>query len=170
VTERRIARETPISRAVGLLEIEPLVVHADDDLIAILERASASPQTRVIGVVDDAGRLVGVIPILRLAEAVIARVTPEALMADLDDLEDIAWFGHAVGARTARDAMLTPVSIRPDATVGEAFREMHRRHISGMYVVDPDGRPTGYLDLLELAAIYVEAIVAARHDQSGRAR
>jgi CBS domain-containing protein len=160
VTGRRIARDTPVSNCVGLLEIEPLLVRPGDDLVDVLRRASAQPQTRVLGVVDDAGLLVGVLPILRLAEAVIVRVTPEALMVDLDDLEDIAWFGHAVEARNAGDAMLPPISIRPDKTVGEAFREMHRRRISGMYVVDAEGRPTGYLDLLELAAIYVDAIVA----------
>jgi CBS domain-containing protein len=159
VTERRIARETPVSACVGVLAIEPLLVRPADDLIDVLRRASAQPQTRVIGVVDDAGRLVGVLPILRLAEAVIARVTPAALMVDLDDVEDVARFGHAVGARTAGDAMLPPISTPPTATVGEAFRQMHRRRISGMYVVDDHGRPTGYLDLLELAAIYVEAIV-----------
>ena len=35
---------------------------------------------------------------------------------------------------------------------------MHARHLSGLYVVDDDGRPTGYLDLLELTMHYVEAL------------
>jgi hypothetical protein len=32
---------------------------------------------------------------------------------------------------------------------------MHERHLSGVYVVDAAGRPTGYLDGLELAAAVV---------------
>ena len=41
---------------------------------------------------------------------------------------------------------------------------MHARHLSGLYVVDGDGRPTGYLDLLELTMRYVEALEADRAD------
>jgi CBS domain-containing protein len=73
---------------------------------------------------------------------------------------DVARFGHAVEARTVADAMLEPASIRPDATIGEAFRAMHQRRLSGLYVVDPDGRPIGYLDLIELAIAYLDAIEA----------
>ncbi len=37
----------------------------------------------------------------------------------------------------------------------EAFPLMHQRHVSGVYVVDAAGRPTGYIDGLELAAAIV---------------
>ncbi len=61
---------------------------------------------------------------------------------------------------TAGDAMIGPAVISPEATIDEAFRVMHARHLSGLYVVDAAGRPTGYLDLLELAMPYVEALEA----------
>jgi hypothetical protein len=35
---------------------------------------------------------------------------------------------------------------------------MHARRLSGLYVIDEAGRPTGYLDLLELTMRYVEAL------------
>jgi hypothetical protein len=35
---------------------------------------------------------------------------------------------------------------------------MHAEHQSGVHVVDRDGRPTGYLDLLELALRYLAAL------------
>jgi CBS domain-containing protein len=89
---------------------------------------------------------------------VIGRVVPEALLADIDDIDDVARFGHAIEARTAGDAMIDRAVTRPDATIDQAFRLMHSRHLSGLYVVDADGRPTGYLDLLELAIRYVEAL------------
>jgi hypothetical protein len=54
--------------------------------------------------------------------------------------------------------MLPPAAIAPDATIGEAFRVMHQRHLSALYVVGPDQHPTGYLDLLELAVLYVDAL------------
>lgn len=82
----------------------------------------------------------------------IAHVVPEALLADITDLEDVARFGDAVDARTMGDIMLPPAVIAATATVDEAFRLMHRRRLSGLYVLDSAGRPSGYLDLLELGA------------------
>lgn len=164
--EIRLARHTRVSVVQRQLAIEPFLVGPADDLLAVMRRSARHPETRLIGVIDDAGRLVGVLPLLRLAEAVVARAVPEALLADISDIEDVARFGHAVEARTVADAMVPPASISPDATIGEAFRIMHRRHLSGLYVVDADGRPTGYLDLLELALRYVDALEGG----SGRTR
>lgn len=150
------ARQTPVAECQALLGIEPLIATLDEDLLVVMRRCAAQPATRVVGVVDANGRLVGVLPILRLAEGVIARVSPESILADIEDIEDAARFGHAVEARTVADQMLPPATIRPEAPVGEAFRLMHQRHLSGLYVVDSEGRPTGYLDLIELAIRYVD--------------
>lgn len=156
----RLARQTPVSVCQGLLAIEPLLAHRDEDVLALMHRAVAQPQTRLIAVVDDDGRLIGVLPILRLAETVVARVVPESLLSGITDVADVARFGATVEARTAGDAMLAPAAISPAATIGEAFRQMHAGHLSGLYVVDEAGHPTGYLDLLELALVYVQALEA----------
>jgi CBS domain-containing protein len=153
---------------VGRLSIEPLLVLPGDDVLDVLRRAADQPQTRVVGVVDDEGRLVGVLPILRLAEAVIGRLTPELLMADLTDLDEVARFGHAIEARTAADAMLGPVSVTPRSTISEAFRMMHSQRLSGLYVVDAERRPTGYVDLLELARVYVDELQPDAADEVTR--
>ena len=167
--EVRLARQTTVAECQKLLAIEPLLVTVGDDLLLVMRRASTQPQTRLIGIVNDAGRIVGVLPILRLAESVVARVVPESLLADITDVADVARFGHAVEARVVGDVMLEPATIRGDATILEAFRLMHHRHLSGLYVVDPDDRPTGYLDLLELAVRYVAALEAVDHpDQAAR--
>ena len=52
---------TPITAAEGLLAIEPVLVGADDPLDSVIRRAASSPSTRVLGVVDGAGVLVGVV-------------------------------------------------------------------------------------------------------------
>lgn len=161
MTERtRQVRRTPVSEVVALLPIEPLLVRPGDDPLVVMHRAAERPQTRLLGVVDDSGVLVGVLSIVRLAEAVIVRVSPETLLADISDLADAARFGHAVAARTVADVMLPPAVISAEASIDEAFRRMHARHLSGLYVVDGAGRPTGYLDLLELTLRYVEALEA----------
>jgi CBS domain-containing protein len=128
------------------------------DVLTAIRHAAVHPETRVIGVVDGTGRLIGVLPILRLAEAVVARVAPEAIMSTLTSLEDIADFSHAIDARTVGEAMLPPIAVPPTATIEEAFRRMHERHHSGIHVVDDDGRPVGYLDLLELALVYADVL------------
>lgn len=130
----------------------------DADPLSIVRDAASHPATRVIGVVDANGMLVGVLPLLRLVETVVARVSPETLLAGDADLSEAARFGTEVGAKRIDDIMLPPVSIQGSATVDDAFRLMHARHQSGLLVVDDEGRPTDYLDLLELALRYLEAI------------
>jgi len=156
----RLAKQTTVAVCQSLLAIEPLIVHEEDLVGTVMRRSAAQPETRLVGVVNGEGILTGVIPILRLAESVIARVVPESLMSDISGIADVARFGHAVESRSAREAMLPPASIAPEATIGDAFKAMHHQRLSGLYVVDPDGRPTGYLDLLELAIRYLDALEA----------
>ncbi len=156
----RSVRHTPVTDCVALLPIDPLLVHPGDDPLVVMHQAAGHPETRLLGVVDYGGVLIGVLSIVRLAEAVIVRVSPETLLADILDLDDAARFGHSVSARSIGDVMLPPISVKESATIDEAFRLMHARHMSGVYVVDADGRPIGYLDLLELTMRYVEALEA----------
>ena len=158
----RRARETPVSESVGLLPIEPLLFGQDADPLTIVRAAASQPATRVLGVIDANGVLVGIVPTLRLAETVVARVSPETLLAGLADLQEAARFGHEVGARRLADVMLAPVAIKGSSTLDEAFRLMHARHLSGLYVVDDDGRPTGFLDLLEVTIRYLQALEDGR--------
>ncbi len=163
--QARLARLTSVEATERLLAIPPLLVAPGDDVIDVLHRAAAQPQTRVIGVVDvPSGRLVGVIPVLRLVEAVVARVAPELAMAELADAEDVARFGHDVETRTAADAMLPPATVPRQATLEDAYRQMEARDLPGLYVVDEVGRPVGYLDVLELAIVYVRALEAEGDD------
>ena len=162
---RQPARLTAVSETEGLLRIEPLLLPPTTDVLEAIRTAAAHPETRVIGVIDDGGRLVGVVPILRLAEAAIARAAPEAIMSSLVELDEIAEFSHAIEARTIGEAMLPPAAITRDATIDVGFRRMHERDLSGIYVVDDEGRPIGYLDLLELAVFYAD--VLEREAQTG---
>jgi CBS domain-containing protein len=165
VTARqRLSRTASVGDCEGLLAFEPLLVPLDADVDEVLRRAARQPTTRLIGVVDAAGKLAGVIPIRELVERVVTLAIPEAMMVDTNDVAAVAHFGHVVGSRSAAQAMLPPAAVTQDATVVTAFREMHRRRLSGVYVVDADGRPTGYIDGLELAYL------AALDDKEGEAR
>lgn len=151
-----VTRSTPVAACEGLLAFAPLTVPRDTDVVEVLRRAATMPTTRLIGVVDDDGRLVGIIPIRDLVESVVARLIPEALLIDVEDVDDIVHFGVVVESRTAADVMKPPVTVTPEMSIARAFRELHHNSLSGVYVVDPEGRPIGYLDALELAYLVAE--------------
>lgn len=148
---------TPIRDAVGLLAIEPVLVAAGDHLDDVTRRAGASPSTRVLGVVDAAGVLIGVVTSHDLVAAVVGRLVPGALLTQIHDVDGVEQYARYVEATVAADLMRPPASLPTTATLAEALHLMYLRHLSGVYIVDPAGRPTGYLDGLELAAIVVAA-------------
>ncbi len=146
---------TPISAAVGLLAIEPVLVAQDDPLDSVIGRAGASPATRVLGVVDPASVLIGVVTSHDLVAAIVGRLAPGALLTRIHDADGMGEYARHLEATVAGDLMQPPASLPETATLAEAFHLMHERHLSGVYIVDATGRPTGYLDGLELAAAVV---------------
>ena len=164
----RLARRTTVAATQGSLAIEPLLVPEDEDLLTAMRFAAQHPSTRILGIVDADGRLTGVVPVAVLAQAVVAHAVPEAFFADTGDIADIGRFAHALEAQTIGEISEPPASITGERTLGDAFRRMHGRKLSGLYVVDADGRPTGYLDLQELAIRYVEALEAEQGTRHAR--
>jgi CBS domain-containing protein len=154
-----LTARSPITVAEGLLDIEPVLVPREMPLDALIRRAGASPQTRVVGVVDASGVLVGVVASQDVVAAVVARIAPGALIADIHDAAGVREYDRFVEGRTAGDLMRPPATVSPTATLADAFRLMHAQGLSGLYVVDEAGRPAGYVDGLELAAA-VEAASA----------
>jgi CBS domain-containing protein len=157
MTGRQLAKRTPVGEIDHQLDIGPTVVTIDTPLVEVAQRAIANPRTRILAVTDDGDRLVGLLPVLRLVEEIVAQASPEVLMAEVTDLESAARFGREVGARVAADLMGPARFLRPESTVGQAFRMMHEHRLSGLPVVDRDERVIGYIDLLELALRYLEA-------------
>lgn len=120
----RVTRSTPESACEWLLAFEHPSVLRNADLVDVLQMATRRATMRLIGVVDDDGRLVGVIPIRDLVEAVVARTIPEALMTEAVDIDSVAQFGHVDGSRTAADVMLIPAAVTADATIARGFPEL----------------------------------------------
>jgi CBS domain-containing protein len=156
----RLARRTTVADTQGILAIEPLLIREDTDLLEAMRFAAQHPSTRILGIVGARRVLVGILPVAELAEAVVAHAVPEAFFSGSGDIAEIGRFGHALEARSIGEIMQPPATITGERTIGDAFRQMHERRISGLYVVDGAGVPTGYLDLQELAMRYVEALEA----------
>ena len=156
-TPESIALATLISEADQLLTMEPVVVDVADSLNQVAEQAVQNTACRVIAVVDEAERLVGVIPVRALVNDIFLKIVPEEFLAEIADYEAVLKYAKHLGARTAGDVMLGPVSVRRDETVRDAFERMHGSRLNGLPITDGDGRVTGYVDQLELLLVWVRA-------------
>ena len=156
-TPESIALATPISEADQLLTMEPVVVDVADSLHRIAEQAVQNTACRVIAVVDQGRRLVGVIPVRALVNDIFLKIVPEEFLAEITDYEAVPKYAKHLSARTARDVMLEPVSVLRDETVRDAFESMLGSMLIGIPLTDADGLVTGYVDQLELLLVWVHA-------------
>lgn len=156
-TPESITQHTTIREADSLLAIRPVVVRPEDDLRHVAEAAASNPGARVIAVADDAGLLVGIIPVQRLVDNIYLKVLPEQFLGEITDIGRTLSYAENMGARTAADLMLEPVSVRMDDTVRDAFGSLHRPDLAGLPITDPEGRVVGYIDQLELLLVWVRA-------------
>lgn len=156
-TPESITLQTTIADTDRLLRMEAVVVSARAGLRETAELAVQNTGCRVIAVVDDDGHLVGMLPVRTLVNDVFLKLVPEEFLGEITDLEAVHQYAEHVGARTARDIMLAPVSVHPDDTVRTAFHRMHEAKLNGMPITDPEGSVVGYIDQLELLLVWVRA-------------
>jgi CBS domain-containing protein len=155
----RSDRSAPVAACLERLPVAPLLVSPEEDLRDALVQA-VDQRVPLLGVVDGTGRLVGVLPTLHLAEALIAREMPEAFLQEISDERALEEFAATVEARTVGQAMLPPATVQPETSVAEAFRLIHARRLPGALVVDHEERPVAYLDLSALALFVADDGVA----------
>jgi CBS-domain-containing membrane protein len=68
-----------------------------------------------------------------------------------------------VGGLTAADLMTTPaITIRPEATVAEAARTLHTKHVKRLPVVTGDGHLVGVVSRVDLLGVYDRTDVSIR--------
>jgi CBS domain-containing protein len=156
------SRETITSQALvadadRLLTAEPVVVAATDSLEAIANRAAANPNCRVISVVNDEDRLVGLVPVRMLVNDIFLKIVPEEFLGEIADLDAALEYAQHIAARTAADVMLDPISVRPHQTVRTAFELMHHNRMNGLPIVDDESHVIGYLDMLELLLVWIRS-------------
>lgn len=156
-TPESITQQTSIADADRILRMEPVIVEASASLRDVAELAVENPGCRVIAVVDDRRRLVGVLPVRVLVNDVFLKIVPEEFLGEITDLAGALKYAEHIGARTAGDVMLEPVSVHPDETVRTAFERMHVSHLNGLPITDPGEVVVGYVDQLELLMVWVRA-------------
>jgi len=150
-----IAQHTSVRDVLGMAAVGPCVVEEDAGLLHICEQLGEAPGVHTVAVVDDSGRLTGIIPIRLLLDALFLHVAPEEFLADLQAMEGVEEFGKVSRARSARDLMQPAVYVTMGDSVREAFSRMHERRLDGLPVVDGEMRVVGYLDRLQLIRIWL---------------
>lgn len=135
-------------RVLDIMTMDVLTARPEDslkDAARTMVRAGVSG----LPVVDDDGRLVGIITEADFLEREADRSRRRLLNAMLDEC------GGVVEAETVGEVMSTdPVVIFPEATVTEAARMMAHHHVKRLPVVDESGKLVGIVSRADVVAVF----------------
>jgi CBS domain-containing protein len=152
-----VARNTPVSVVNEILCLEPIIVQAQQPLLDLVETMIGCPAIDVVCVVNEQQRLVGLLPLQNLADDLFMMIVPEEFLSETHDQEGALRYAKLTATRTAGDAMLPAVWVKENDTLKDAFQKMHDNKLSGIPIVDDRYEVTGYINLLELLAIYARS-------------
>lgn len=143
-------RDTPVHEAMALLNLEPVRVLNTSPLDQVASAFQERPHVHVASVVNDEGRLVGLLSLRTLADALFFHFMPEEFLMESISLDLAKEYAQKSRLRTAGDAMQQPVWIKKNETVKDAFKRMHENQLPGLPVVDDRYHVIGYINLIEL--------------------
>jgi len=150
-----ITRETSVGEAMGLVGISACIVKKDDDLLQVTESMAASLGTHTAAVVDEQGRLVGVIPMHLLLAELYLHVAPEEFLVGMRAFENIEEFGKISRAQTAGELMQSPVYLTREDSARDAFVRMHENNLDSLPVVDEEMHVVACLIRLQLVRLWL---------------
>lgn len=151
-----ILRDTPVEDVVDILDLEPTVVSPDTPLNEAAQAMLMHPNVHVVCVVAGDGRLVGLLGLRALADDIFFHIIPEEFLSEISVLDEAMEFANRSRMRTVADAMRDPVWVKHGETVKDAFMRMHEHRLTGLPVVDGQYLVVGYINLLELLAIFLK--------------
>jgi len=160
--ERRKSSKLPFGKQTRVREVvkgavsRGCVVSTGDDLLAVCKGLAESSGVHTVAVVDEEGRLAGIIPMRLLTEELLLDVAPEEFLVAMREMEDVEEFGRISRARTAGELMEEPAYVTMEEGVPEAFARMHERKLEGLPIVDEGLKVIGYLDLFQLLRLWVK--------------
>jgi len=130
-------------RVADVMSLDPVVVRVDDSL-ETAERLLSAYRIGGLPVVNEDGRLVGVISKTDLLPQGTAPI--EALLR-----------GRRSGIRVGELMSAPALTVALAASLTEAARVMHDAHVHRVVVVGDDGRPLGVLAASDFVAMIAEA-------------
>lgn len=145
-----ITRGTSVRDAWKFFAEEPVVVSRGTALRDVAEILGQRRGIHTVAVIDDKGRLVGVIPLRLLLDEMFFHIAPEEFLADIRSDMAIEEFGRISHADTVDDVMQKPAYVTVDETVDDAYGCMHENRLEGLPIVDESMKPIGYVDRFQL--------------------
>lgn len=145
-----VQRDTPVHQAMTLLDLEPVRVLQTSPLDQVAVAIQERPQVHVACVVNDEGRLVGLLSLRALADDLFFHIMPEEFLMESFNLDRAKDFAQKSRLRTAGDAMQPPVWVKKEDKVKDAFKRMHENQLPGLPVVNDRYQVVGYINLIEL--------------------
>lgn len=153
----RLTRDTTVAEVNDILDLDPVVVPANQPLIDLAEMLLDHPGVTVACVVNPDQRLIGLLTLDNLADDLLMLVFPEDFLSETKDLETALRYAEFSGTHTAEDAMDPPVWVREEERLKSAFHKMHDNRLSGIPIVNDRHEVTGYINLVELLALYARS-------------
>jgi CBS domain-containing protein len=164
----RVTRTTLIRDVISPLRADLASVKPDDNLTKVVEAVISAPTQRVLPVVDEDEKLVGLIRLSTICGEALDRLAPELLMADIDTLDDVFEFAQLEAARTATQLMEPGVSINQDARLVDALRLLHDPvvNLTALPVVDNDGHLLAVIDVVQLLGMWMDQVIENPTDET----
>lgn len=148
-----IQRDRKVAEVLDCLTLEPTIVSPQTPIQDVAKEMFVHPMTHVACVVDENGRLIGIIELNQLANDIFFHIDPEEFLSEITSLDDVMHFAEESRKRFAVDTMQKPVWVKREDKVKDAFERMHENQIPGLPVVDDRYHVVGYINLLELLAV-----------------
>lgn len=138
---------TPVSRYV--------LVKENDSIVDFFEALLRTHDAEVGFVVDDQGRLRGIVTPIQLMNFCKVRLASGA--EEMSSGELIKY----LDAKEVKDIMLPAVSVRPEDTIRIALSLMIRHGLEAMPITDKDGKVLGDIDFMEIINYSLEKALKA---------
>lgn len=143
--------DTRLADADTLLHLVPPVVALGDCLPAIVRCAASDPVARSAFVVDESGRLAGVVPTAELDRELLMLIAPGAIASERYGKRQLMRLAHGTN-ETARHLMREAAVVGLTDTLGTALHRMEEHRLESAAVVDDERRPLGYVAVFEILA------------------
>jgi len=164
--EAAAALAFPVSRLLDLPPRESAVVHPQDTLPVVAAAMADQPGNPLACVVNDEGRLVGLIRLETVVADLFMELMPEAFLGDLSELGDALQYAGRLTHRTAGDAMEPATSVKSTDTLRTAYKAMHSKHLSVIPAVDETHHVVGFVALANLlAAVCKDAVIGCNRSE-----
>ncbi|OAA31278.1 hypothetical protein AT15_07215 [Kosmotoga arenicorallina S304] len=129
------------------ITIEAPVVRENDDLNYLITTLVKNPIARTLYVVDNSGKLVGVIPVLYLLK-ICGYVNYGIIQPGIFLAKNV----FILTGKKAKDIMLDPITVTEETSVSEAIKLMLQFEVQEIPVVDENQNVIGDLNSIEILA------------------